>query len=135
MRGQERQHGQFALAVHPLGQLSGVAAATNFLQRSRNVGERLTAALKVMATRHACIGDVRGLGAMVAVELFKNGDVKQPDSDLAKRITVEATTRGLILLTCGTHGNVIRILVPLTASDALLDEGLAIMAACFDAVA
>ena len=107
----------------------------NLLQRSRDIGERLTAALKVMATRHACIGDVRGLGAMVAVELFKNGDVKQPDSDLAKRITAEATTRGLILLTCGTHGNVIRILVPLTASDALLDEGLAIMAACFDAVA
>ena len=107
----------------------------NLLQRSRDVGERLTAALKAMAASHACIGDVRGMGAMVAIELFKNGDVKQPDADLAKRITAEATSRGLILLTCGTYGNVIRILVPLTASDALLDEGLAIMAACFDAVA
>ena len=107
----------------------------NLLQRSRDVGERLTAALKAMAARHACIGDVRGMGAMVAVELFKNGDLKQPDAELAKRITAEATTRGLILLTCGTYGNVIRILVPLTASDALLDEGLAIMADCFDAVA
>lgn len=107
----------------------------NLLQRSRDVGERLTAALKAMAARHACIGDVRGLGAMVAIELFKNGDVKQPDADLAKRVTAEAATRGLILLTCGTYGNVIRILVPLTASDALLDEGLAIMADCFDAVA
>ena len=72
---------------------------------------------------------------MVAIELFKNGDVKQPDAELAKRITGEATARGLILLTCGTYGNVIRILVPLTASDALLDEGLAIMADCFDALA
>ena len=107
----------------------------NLLQRSRDVGERLTAGLKAMATRHACIGDVRGLGAMVAIELFKNGDVKQPDADLAKRITGEATARGLILLTCGTYGNVIRILVPLTASDALLDEGLAIMATCFDVLA
>ena len=107
----------------------------NLLQRSRDVGERLTAALKAMAARHACIGDVRGMGAMVAVELFKNGDLKQPDAELAKRITAEATTRGLILLTCGTYGNVIRILVPLTASDALLDEGLTIMADCFDAVA
>jgi 4-aminobutyrate aminotransferase/(S)-3-amino-2-methylpropionate transaminase len=107
----------------------------NLLQRSRDVGERLTAGLKAMAARHACIGDVRGLGAMVAIELFKNGDVKQPDAELAKRITAEATARGLILLTCGTYGNVIRILVPLTASDALLDEGLAIMAACFDALA
>ncbi|MEO6322291.1 MAG: aminotransferase class III-fold pyridoxal phosphate-dependent enzyme, partial [Polaromonas sp.] len=107
----------------------------NLLQRSRDVGERLSASLKAMAARHTCIGDVRGLGAMVAVELFKNDDVKQPDAELAKRITAEATARGLILLTCGTYGNVIRILVPLTASDALLDEGLAIMAACFDAVA
>ncbi len=107
----------------------------NLLQRSRDVGQRLSAGLRAMAARHACIGDVRGLGAMVAIELFKNGDVKQPDAELAKRITGEATARGLILLTCGTYGNVIRILVPLTASDALLDEGLAIMADCFDALA
>jgi 4-aminobutyrate aminotransferase/(S)-3-amino-2-methylpropionate transaminase len=107
----------------------------NLLQRSLDVGQRLTTGLKAMAEKHACIGDVRGLGAMVAIELFKNGDVKQPDADLAKRIATEATARGLILLTCGTYGNVIRILVPLTASDAILDEGLAIIAACFDAVA
>ena len=90
----------------------------NLLQRSRDVGQRLSAGLK----------------AMVAIELFKNGDVKQPDADLAKRIATDAAARGLILLTCGNYGNVIRILVPLTASDALLDEGLAIMAACFDAL-
>ncbi|MBY0464359.1 MAG: aminotransferase class III-fold pyridoxal phosphate-dependent enzyme, partial [Burkholderiales bacterium] len=107
----------------------------NLLHRSQDVGALLTANLKAMATRHTCIGDVRGLGAMVAVELFKNGDINQPDADLAKRIAAEAATRGLILLTCGTYGNVIRILVPLTASDALLEEGLAIIAACFDAVA
>ena len=106
----------------------------NLLQRSRDVGQRLTAGLNAMAARHACIGDVRGLGAMVAIELFKNGDVKQPDADMAKRIATDAAARGLILLTCGNYGNVIRILVPLTASDALLDEGLAIMAACFDAL-
>ncbi len=107
----------------------------NLLQRSVDVGMRLTAGLKAIATKHSCIGDVRGLGAMVAIELFKNGDVKQPDADLAKRIAGEATKRGLILLTCGTYGNVIRVLVPLTASDAILDEGLAIIAASFDAVA
>ncbi|MCX7255151.1 MAG: 4-aminobutyrate--2-oxoglutarate transaminase [Polaromonas sp.] len=107
----------------------------NLLQRSIDVGQRLTASLKAIAAKHASIGDVRGMGAMVAMELFKNGDVHQPDADLAKRIAAEATTRGLILLTCGTYGNVIRILVPLTASDALLDEGLAIIAACFDAAA
>ena len=107
----------------------------NLLQRSRDVGLRLTNALKAMATRHSCIGDVRCMVAMVASELFKNQDIKQPDADLAKRISVEAAARGLILLTCGSYGNVIRILVPLTASDALIDEGLAIMNDCFDAVA
>jgi 4-aminobutyrate aminotransferase/(S)-3-amino-2-methylpropionate transaminase len=107
----------------------------NLLQRSRDVGTRLVNGLQAIAKRHKCIGDVRGLGAMVALELFKNGDIKQPDADLAKRIAAEATKRGLILLTCGTYGNVIRVLVPLTASDALLDEGLAIVSACFDAVA
>jgi 4-aminobutyrate aminotransferase/(S)-3-amino-2-methylpropionate transaminase len=106
----------------------------NLLQRSVDVGKRLTAGLRAMAQRHACIGDVRGLGAMVAIELFKNGDLKQPDADLAKRIALEAAARGLILLTCGNYGNVIRILVPLTASDALLDEGLGIMADTFAAL-
>jgi 4-aminobutyrate aminotransferase/(S)-3-amino-2-methylpropionate transaminase len=107
----------------------------NLLQRSVEVGQRLTAGLKAIAAKHSCIGDVRGLGAMVAIEVFKNNDIKQPDADLAKRISAEATKRGLILLTCGTYGNVIRVLVPLTASDAILDEGLAIIAASFDAVA
>ncbi|MFM2036806.1 MAG: hypothetical protein RL459_2071 [Pseudomonadota bacterium] len=107
----------------------------NLLQRSVDVGQRLTQGLRVLAQRHRCIGDVRGLGAMVAIELFKNGDIKQPDADLAKRIAVEAAARGLILLTCGTYGNVIRILVPLTASDAVLDEGMNILATSMDAVA
>jgi len=107
----------------------------NLLQRSVEVGQRLTAGLKAMAVKHKEIGDVRGLGAMVAMEVFKNGDIKQPDADLAKRISAEASKRGLILLTCGTYGNVIRVLVPLTASDAILDEGLAIIAASIDAVA
>ncbi|MEO7954836.1 MAG: 4-aminobutyrate--2-oxoglutarate transaminase [Polaromonas sp.] len=106
----------------------------NLLQRSRDVGERLTASLRAMAARHHCISEVRGMGAMVAIELCKDGDFKQPDADLAKRFTTEAAARGLILLSCGSYGNVIRILVPLTASDALLDEGLAIMADTFAAL-
>ena len=106
----------------------------NLLQRSRDVGERLTASLRAMAARHACIGDVRGLGAMVAIELFENGDRARPDADLTKRVVAEAARRGLILLSCGTYGNVVRILVPLTASDALLDEGLQILADSFAAL-
>lgn len=100
----------------------------NLLQRSRDVGQRITASLQALAKRHTCIAEVRGLGAMVAMELCKNGNPAQPDAELTKALAAEATRRGLILLTCGTYGNVVRILVPLTASDAVLDEGLAIVA-------
>lgn len=104
------------------------------LQRSRDVGQRVTTSLQTLARRHRCIAEVRGLGAMVAMELCKNGDPHQPDAELTKALAAEATKRGLIILTCGTYGNVVRILVPLTASDALLDEGLAIIAATLDAL-
>jgi 4-aminobutyrate aminotransferase / (S)-3-amino-2-methylpropionate transaminase / 5-aminovalerate transaminase len=103
------------------------------LERSRVLGERMTASLKAMAGKNKCIADIRGLGAMVAVELCKEGNLAQPDADLTKRVCAEATQRGLILLSCGTYGNVIRILVPLTASDAIVDEGLAIIEASLTA--
>ena len=105
----------------------------NLLERSRVLGERMTASLKVMASKNPCMADIRALGAMVAVEICKNGDLNQPDADLTKRVCAEATKRGLILLSCGTNGNVIRILVPLTVSDAVLDEGLAIIDASLTA--
>jgi 4-aminobutyrate aminotransferase / (S)-3-amino-2-methylpropionate transaminase / 5-aminovalerate transaminase len=100
----------------------------NLLQRASEVGERLIAALKTMAQRHPAISAVRGLGAMVAFELSHAGDPNQPDADLARSLVAECARRGLILLTCGTWGNVVRILVPLTASNALLDEGLGLLA-------
>ena len=106
----------------------------NLLSRSRQLGERLFASLENMAEKNRCIVDVRGLGAMVAIELCKDGDLQQPDAELAKKLVAEATRRGLILLSCGTYGNVIRILVPLTASDALVDEGLAIIDAALTAI-
>lgn len=116
-----------ALAVMDIFENEGLMA------RGREVGARLVSGLQDMASRHATIGDVRGLGAMVAIELFKNGDPHQPDADRVKRVVTEAAQRGLVLLSCGVYGNVIRILVPLTASDAVLDEGLAILSASFDA--
>ncbi|RMX06357.1 4-aminobutyrate--2-oxoglutarate transaminase [Corticibacter populi] len=98
------------------------------LERSQALGERLQAGLRRIAERHPEIVDVRGLGAMVAFELGKGGDIHSPDAETTRRIVAEATTRGLILLSCGTYGNVIRILVPLTVSDAVADEGLTIIA-------
>lgn len=118
-----------ALAVMDIFENEGLMA------RGREVGARLVSGLQDLASRHATIGDVRGLGAMVAIELFKNGDPHQPDADRVKRVVTEAAQRGLVLLSCGVYGNVIRILVPLTASDAVLDEGLTILSASFDATA
>jgi 4-aminobutyrate aminotransferase / (S)-3-amino-2-methylpropionate transaminase / 5-aminovalerate transaminase len=103
------------------------------LDRSRAIGESLTSGLKAIAAKHKSIGEVRGLGAMVAVELFKDGDLHQPHAELTKRVCAEALKRGLVLLSCGTYANVIRVLVPLTVPDAQLEEGLAILGQAFDA--
>jgi 4-aminobutyrate aminotransferase/(S)-3-amino-2-methylpropionate transaminase len=126
-------------AGSPIGCAAGLAVLKAFederlLEKSRTLGERLMGGLRHIAQKHRTIGDVRGLGAMVAVELFEDGDLAKPDAELTRRITAEALHRGLVLLSCGTYGNVIRVLVPLTAPDALVDEGMSILAACFDAV-
>ena len=101
----------------------------NLLARGTALGAHLQTRLKTIAAKHTCVAQVRGLGAMVAMELCKNGDAHQPDADLTKAVCAEATRRGLILLSCGSYGNVLRILVPLTASDAVVNEGLDILEA------
>ena len=74
-----------------------------------------------------CIGDVRGLGAMVAMELVKDRDTREPAPALTKALVQAAAAKGLVILSCGTYANVIRFLMPLVASDALIDEGLDIL--------
>ena len=120
-------------AGSPLGCAAALAVLRVFesdhlLERANAIGARLTNGLRQLARTTPEICDVRGLGAMVAIELCRNGDARQPDAELTKRIVGEAARRGLILLSCGTSANVIRILVPLTAADPLLDEGMAILA-------
>jgi len=99
-----------------------IAIGQLFRQRLAQLAER----------RKGAIGDIRNLGAMIAIELVKGGDASQPDADLTKAIVAEAQKRGLILLSCGTRGNVIRFLPPLTASDSLISEGLDILEATLD---
>lgn len=125
-------------AGSPIGCAAALAVLKVFeqeklLDRSKAVGEHLVAGLTRIAATVPEVRDVRSLGAMVAIELFKGGDLTQPDADLTKRVVAEAARRGLILLSCGSYGNVIRMLVPLTASNALLDEGLEILAQSFAA--
>jgi len=78
------------------------------------------------------VGDVRGRGAMIAVELVKTGST-EPDPDLARAISGAAHQAGVIVLTCGTYGNVLRFLPPLAISDELLTEALGVLTAAFEA--
>ncbi|HEY4038264.1 MAG TPA: 4-aminobutyrate--2-oxoglutarate transaminase [Burkholderiaceae bacterium] len=96
------------------------------LEKGARLGERLQQGMRQIAARCPAIAEVRGLGPMVAIELIA-GRADQPDAELTRRVVTEAAKRGLILISCGTYANVIRVLVPLTASDALIDEGLKLL--------
>ncbi len=103
--------------------------------RANQIGELIRGRVKTMATKLKCIGDIRGLGAMVAMELVKNGNAAEPEADLTKALVQEAAKRGLVILPCGVRGNVIRFLAPLTISDALLNEGMDILTAALEHLA
>jgi 4-aminobutyrate aminotransferase/(S)-3-amino-2-methylpropionate transaminase len=103
-------------------------------ERAAAVGQRITTRFKQWQSKHRWIGDVRGLGAMVAIELVKDPGTREPDKERTTRLQAESLKRGVILLSAGTLGNVIRVLVPLTVSDAVLDEGLDVMEQAVDAI-
>ena len=101
----------------------------NLLERSLRIGERMKARFEEMAQSNwlPYVGEVRGLGAMLAVEFVKDRATRAPHPDLTRALTARAAHNGLILLSCGLYNNVIRIMVPLTAPDAIIDEGLDLM--------
>ena len=96
-------------------------------ERARAVGEKVRARFRSWAERYPAVGDVRGLGAMVAVELVTDRKTKAPAKELTGRLQAEALKRGVVLLSAGTFGNVIRVLVPITVEDEVLEEGLDVM--------
>jgi 4-aminobutyrate aminotransferase / (S)-3-amino-2-methylpropionate transaminase / 5-aminovalerate transaminase len=97
---------------------------------ARQIGEIMLPRLRELQHRFPVIGDVRGRGAMVAVELVKPGS-KTPDSDATQAIAKACHAAGLVVLTCGTYGNVLRFLPPLVIPNHLLNEGLAILENAF----
>jgi 4-aminobutyrate aminotransferase / (S)-3-amino-2-methylpropionate transaminase / 5-aminovalerate transaminase len=103
-------------------------------ERAARMGDRLRARFCSWAGRYDRIGDVRGLGAMVAMELVIDRETKAPDKGSVTRLLAAALERGLILLSCGTYGNTVRVLAPLTTPDEIIEEGLAVMEAALDAV-
>jgi 4-aminobutyrate aminotransferase len=106
-----------------------VIEAEGLCARAAAVGDKMRTRLLALAKELPCIGDVRGLGAMVAFELVKDLKTKEPDAELTAAILSHAESRGLILLSCGTRLNVVRLLAPLTIPDAVLSEGLDLLAA------
>ncbi len=115
-------------AGSPLACAAGLAVLAvikeeQLLQRANHIGKFMTSRLNGLQARFPGIGEIRNLGAMVAIELVKNCDPAQPDAELTKRLVQAAGRNGLLLLSCGVYGNVIRFLAPLTIPDALLKEG------------
>ncbi|WP_380169931.1 4-aminobutyrate--2-oxoglutarate transaminase [Kineococcus sp. DHX-1] len=102
------------------------------IERARQIEELLFRRLRALADRDPRVGDVRGRGAMVAVELVKPGTT-EPDAALAKSVATQAAQRGVIVLTCGTDGNVLRFLPPLSIGDALLEQAFDVLDGVFAA--
>jgi 4-aminobutyrate aminotransferase/(S)-3-amino-2-methylpropionate transaminase len=97
---------------------------------ARRIGEIMLPRLRELAETHPVIGDVRGRGAMIAIELVKPGTI-EPDAAATSKIAKYCHAAGLIVLTCGTYGNVLRFLPPLVISPELLNEGLDVLEEAF----
>jgi 4-aminobutyrate aminotransferase/(S)-3-amino-2-methylpropionate transaminase len=103
-----------------------VIAEDGLVERSAEIGERIRSRMHGWQERFDAVGDVRGLGAMLAIELVSDRAAKEPAAELASAVIAAAAERGLLLLKSGIYGNCIRVLVPLVISDAELDEALSV---------
>jgi 4-aminobutyrate aminotransferase/(S)-3-amino-2-methylpropionate transaminase len=90
------------------------------------LGQKLKERFEKWQQQFAMIGEIRGLGAMLGLELVK-GDNREPAAEEAKKLVNFCYEKGLVILTCGSYGNIIRILAPFVITDEQLDRGLAIM--------
>lgn len=99
----------------------------NLNERAKYIGKIITERMLATQKDFPAIGDVRGVGAMIGIEFIKNGDYKQPDSDLCSKIVKGCAEEGLIMLSAGMHKNVVRILSPIVITDDQLHKGLDIL--------
>lgn len=97
------------------------------LETAGELGAKLTARFEELQKTHEIIGEVRGKGPMLALELVRDRETKEPAGAEAKMLTKLCFEKGLVILSCGNHGNVIRVLMPLVITDAELDRGIAIL--------
>lgn len=99
----------------------------NLNKKATELGNTIKSRLDNLMDIYPEIGDVRGIGAMIAIEFVKNGDPRQPDAEICSKIVKGCSENGLILLSAGTHKNIIRILSPLVITDQQLDKGMSIL--------
>jgi len=123
----------------PLGCVAGIAVLDeierrDLLTRGTAIGERMRARFEAAQARHAGIGDVRGLGPMLALEFVRDAQSKAPAPDVATAVAEAAMRRGLLILKAGMHGNCLRVLVSLVATDEQIDESLDVFDAALDEV-
>ncbi|WP_042353801.1 4-aminobutyrate--2-oxoglutarate transaminase [Bacillus rubiinfantis] len=103
-------------------------------ERAQLIGAKVMGKMNELASIYECVGDVRGLGAMCAMELVKDRQTKAPDKEAVSKIVKAAGERGLLLLSAGLYGNVIRFLMPLTITDEQLETGFQILEEAFAVV-
>jgi 4-aminobutyrate aminotransferase/(S)-3-amino-2-methylpropionate transaminase len=124
---------------NPLSCRAGLAVLDELegglLERAEQLGNDLKARYQKLQDKHEIIGEVRGLGPMMAMELVTDRQSKAPATDQAKALVVKAMQKGLLLLSCGNFGNVIRTLMPLVATTEDLEQGFAILDECLTEVA
>lgn len=106
----------------------------NLLAQATRVGDRVKSHFQRLATQYDVIGDVRGLGAMVGMELVTDRQTKEPAKELTGKIASSALRNGAIFPTAGLQGNVLRVLVSLVITDEQIDEGMRILEAAFESV-
>jgi 4-aminobutyrate aminotransferase/(S)-3-amino-2-methylpropionate transaminase len=96
------------------------------IDRANAIGAKIKTDLERFSRRNDTVAmtAIRGPGAMIAFDIVKSGGSEEPDADATKRVTAAALAEGLVLLSCGVYANTIRLLMPLTISDALLEEGM-----------
>ena len=112
-----------------------VIESENLLECSQTIGKRVQSFVtELQKDTRLGIGEIRGLGGMVAFEIIKPGSSNTPDPDATKALTTHAAEMGLILLSCGVYANTIRVLVPLTVEDEILEEALAILSDALRAI-
>jgi len=124
---------------HPVSCQASLAALdlidkNNLIARSMSIGDKMKRAFLAMQEKYPIIGDVRGLGAMVALELVKDRATKEPAPKESALIRKKCYENGLIIIGAGIHANVIRILVPLVITDEELEEGLSILEENFKSI-